>query len=347
MLRLSHPETNLPASHLARVPRPECRRVIISANRKAGSGRRWRKLASLETGLTSFGFEVEVVHDLDDLAAASGIPIAPGMAREPTASDDVPGTSDIRAVLALGGDGTAACVRRHVPLHIPIVAVPMGTENLLARYLGQSADCHEVIDTLQDGVEIALDLAHANGQPFLLMLSTGFDAEVVRLLHEKRTGNINRASYVKPMLHAIRSYKYPELRLYCGDAEAAPPVICRWLFGFNLPLYALGWKLAPQATGTDGVLDVCTFERGSLASAGRYLWHVLRGSHLKLKDSRMSRCRRFRVEVGDDTPVAYQLDGDFAGTLPVEVEVLPGELRLLVNRRAAQRLGFVVPTPAT
>jgi hypothetical protein len=41
--------------------------------------------------------------------------------------------------------------------------------------------------------------------------------------------------------------------------------------------------------------------------------------------------------------VAYQLDGDFAGNLPVDVEVLAGRLRLLVSRATARRLAFALP----
>jgi diacylglycerol kinase family enzyme len=320
--------------------------VIVFANRNAGSGRRWRKAAGLASDLKTDGFEVEMLVSLEELSAATASSIVPLDDCPTTQGADsiaAPDNRTPRAVLALGGDGTAACVRRRVPADVPIVPVPMGTENLLARYLKQSAGSGAVIDTLTHGVEIDLDLARANGEPFLLMLSAGFDAEVVRRLHENRSGNITRASYLKPTLETIRSYTYPELRLYCDDPNMAGPIVCRWLFGFNLPLYALGWQLAPQATGTDGQLDVCTFERGSLASAGRYLWHVLRGRHLQLKDARLSRCPRFRVEAVGDVPVAYQLDGDFAGTLPVEVDVLPGGLRLLVAPGVAEHLGFLLP----
>ena len=52
------------------------------------------------------------------------------------------------------------------------------------------------------------------------------------------------------------------------------------------------------------------------------------------------RSRRFRLESDGVEDVAYQLDGDFAGTLPVDVELLPGQLRLLCLAEAAARLGF-------
>jgi diacylglycerol kinase (ATP) len=219
-----------------------------------------------------------------------------------------------------------------------------------------------VCRTVADGVVVGLDLGSANGKHFLLMVSAGFDAEVIRDLHENRSGNITRRSYFLPTLRTIRSYDYPQMQLYSeGPAQVGaasrtaasdPPRLggatgephsCRWLFGFNLPLYALGLPIAPDALATDGQLDVCTFERGTAWSILRYYWHVRRGAHIKLSDTAMLRSRRFRLEAPDSENIAYQVDGDYGGTLPVEVEVLPGELRLLVRRETAERLGFTLP----
>jgi diacylglycerol kinase family enzyme len=237
---------------------------------------------------------------------------------------------------------------------VPLLALPLGTENLLARYVGQSPDPAAVRRTLDEGVTVELDLGRAGDRYFLLMISAGFDAEVIRSLHQDRRGNITRRSYYLPTLRTIRGYGYPEMQLYCRDAASGgvardvhqavhddgEPLRCRWLFGFNLPLYALGIPIASEAVGTDGLLDMVAFERGGVSSVARYLWHVLRGSHGRLADAALLRCRRFRLESGGVPDVAYQLDGDFAGSLPVDIEVLPGQLRLFVTPEAAGRLGF-------
>jgi diacylglycerol kinase family enzyme len=138
-----------------------------------------------------------------------------------------------------------------------------------------------------------------------------------------------------------------QLHLDNGDASAGPPQVCRWLFGFNLPLYALGLPIAPDAVGTDGLLDVCTFERGAVWSIARYLWHVVRRIHLTLPDAALCRTSRFRLEPTTSASVAYQIDGDYGGTLPVHVEVLPGQLKLLVTPETATRLGFTVHEQTT
>jgi diacylglycerol kinase (ATP) len=254
---------------------------------------------------------------------------------------------DLRCVIACGGDGTAAIVRNHTPLDLPLLLVPLGTENLLARYLEQSSVAAAVCETVDHGAIIALDLGRLRTRDlgtrfFLTMVSAGFDAEVVRRLQEQRQGNISRFSYVQPTLSAIRSYEYPELQLYCpgNPAEHPEPLRCRWVFGFNLPLYACGWRVAPDADGTDGLLDVCTFHNGSLRHVAWYLWHVVRQSHFQLSDARLTRGRTLRVESAGATNVPFQMDGDFGGMLPVDVDILPGQLRMLVRPQVAARLGL-------
>jgi diacylglycerol kinase family enzyme len=85
---------------------------------------------------------------------------------------------------------------------------------------------------------------------------------------------------------------------------------------------------------------VCTFQGGSVFHGIRYLWHVMRGSHLRLPDTNLVHCNKLWIEAADSAEVAFQIDGDFGGTLPIEVEVLPEQLKLLVLPDVAQRLGF-------
>ena len=305
-------------------PPVEARTVLVSMNPRAGTKARHVQTNRIVERLQSAGYRAELTTDLETLAECA-------LALQET--------GELRTVLAIGGDGTASIVRSHVPLDIPLVIVPMGTENLLGRYLRQSIEPDAILDVVENGVVVELDLCQANGQKFLSVMSAGFDAAVVRSLHENRRGNIRRSAYFGPMLHAIRSYDYPAMRIY-WDEPGAEPTLCRWLFAFNLPLYALGLPIAPDAIGTDGLLDVCSFERGSIWSVARYLWHIVRRVHLDLPDAGLHQSRRFRIDSIHGTQVAYQLDGDFAGILPVEVEVLPGQLRLLVSAEAAGRLGF-------
>ena len=88
--------------------------------------------------------------------------------------------------------------------------------------------------------------------------------------------------------------------------------------------------MAPWADGSDGALDLCTFDGGSLRNGLRYVTAAQLGRHRHLADCRLARVTRLRIT--SDQPVRYQLDGDPGGWLPLEIEVLPRRLTLIVPR---------------
>lgn len=328
MTVISQRETDQTQRRRALRPSLEARSVLISVNPRAGAKSKQDRVAEITAALERAGFNVTSTADLESLHRLAS---------------EGQKTGALRAVIAVGGDGTASVVRNHVPLEVPLLVVPMGTENLLGRYLQQSPGAEAVVKTIQHGVVIELDLGRAADHYFLLMITAGFDAEVIRSLHENRRGNISRWTYLLPTLRSIRGYEFSPMRLYWHTTSALDEKQreCRWLFGFNLPLYALGLPIVPHADGTDGLFDVCTFERGAVWSVFRYLFHVVQRLHLTLPDTAGCQTRRFRLEPMGDAKIPYQIDGDYGGTLPVEVELLPGQLRLLVSPESASRLGFL------
>jgi diacylglycerol kinase family enzyme len=178
-----------------------------------------------------------------------------------------------------------------------------------------------------------LDAGRANGRLFLVMIGCGFDADVVRLVHEyrenctRRGGHIGYTTYFKPVWQSVRSYRYPEIQVYCGETE--DPLKVHWAFACNLPRYGWGIPLAPKAEGDDGQLDLCTYGGNSLLRGMKFAAAAQFGGwHPRLRDCRMLQASKLRFT--SDEPVAYQLDGDPGGELPVEVEVLPKRLTLLV-----------------
>jgi diacylglycerol kinase family enzyme len=290
-------------------------------NARAGYSDRRAMVTELRRQLEVRGFEVEVFEDAGALAEA---------AREFLQS------GELRAVVAAGGDGTVRLFAERTPPRTPLLVMPLGTENLLARYLGISADVERLAEIVVGGQYTQLDAGVAGGRLFTLMAGCGFDADVVRRLHEQRQGHIHHLSYAKPILDAVRTYDYPELRVYCAPAgseegaELSVEISARWVFVVNLPRYAGGLSFAPQASGTDGLLDVCTFKEGSLWYGLLYLGGVMLGQHEAMEDFQHIQTRRVRIEAAG--AAAYQLDGDPGGQLPVEIGCEPGRLTLMVAR---------------
>jgi diacylglycerol kinase family enzyme len=102
-------------------------------------------------------------------------------------------------------------------------------------------------------------------------------------------------------------------------------------------MYGLGLKFAPSASGQDGLLDICLFERGSAFHMLKYFAQVLSGRHRNRRDIHLLQARRVRIE--SDQPVPIQVDGDPAGTTPADVRIVPQALELLLPLTGGE--GFV------
>ena len=85
----------------------------------------------------------------------------------------------------------------------------------------------------------------------------------------------------------------------------------------------------PGARADDGLLDWVVFERPGHAALVRHALAVSRRSaHLERRDVSHGRARR--VPIDGPSPMPVQLDGEPAGFTPVEIDVIPQGLAVLV-----------------
>lgn len=304
-----------------------CRRVIISANPHAGARRRDDLIHRLVDELIQRGCDPQITTDADELTE---------LAQAWTDS------GDLRAIVAAGGDGTAAFVANRVPSATPLALLPLGTENLLSKYLEIGADPAQLAEIIALGTCVTLDAGQAGERLFLLMCGVGFDADVVRRVHAQRQGHISHLAYAKPILDAIRSYEYPAVQVACRDATGEMrELTARWVFVVNVPRYAGGLAISPDAVADDGLLNVCAFREGSFLSGLIYLSGVLFGQHQNWDDYVTLLASEVRITAEAEVP--YQLDGDPGGVLPVDIKILPARLKLLVSADWAQAHGYESP----
>lgn len=112
-------------------------------------------------------------HDID-CRLVSGKDIVEEM--EKVADED-----GVDALIAGGGDGTISAAAGIAWKHgITLGVVPAGTMNLFARSLKLPLDIHGVIETLAHGKVERVDIASANGRPFVHQFSAGLHERMVR-----------------------------------------------------------------------------------------------------------------------------------------------------------------------
>jgi diacylglycerol kinase family enzyme len=347
-------DTGVSQREMETSPKPLAKKkVLVAANPHSGAMDRRPLLEQLCRTLQTAGFEAELCYQIDSWQEKAAA----------LQSEDT-----LAAVISAGGDGTLAAVVNRIDRQVPILVFPLGTENLLSKHYGLSADIDLAVDVLSRGKCIGIDAGEVNGRLFLVMLSCGFDAAVVGRMHLERRGHISHWTWAKPIWDTVRSYRYPAIQVRSEDwqeiakenrSDGQSHVVRRsstdvlpkidspdgrekltgdngksikfsagWVFVFNVPRYAAGLPIADDAVDDDGLLDVCTFQGGSTFRGLSYLWAILWRSHRQLQDCRVGRCKSIVLESKDEVP--YQVDGDYGGVLPIEVRVIPQRVRLLV-----------------
>jgi diacylglycerol kinase family enzyme len=108
---------------------------------------------------------------------------------------------DVEAMIAAGGDGTissAAAIAHRTGKVLGIL--PAGTMNLFARALGVPPDIRTALHAVAKGSVGRIDLATANGRPFVHQFGVGIHARLVRI----RNGMVYRSRLGK-MLASLRA----------------------------------------------------------------------------------------------------------------------------------------------
>lgn len=291
--------------------------VAIQRNPRSGTGKNRSMVIDLVTELRRLGFSPRIFKDRARLAAW-------------VTQRQVEG--DLECIVAAGGDGTFSDVFNRYP-GVPVAILPLGTENLMARFLSIPSSGAAVARLIAARSRRRFDLGLVGDRRFALMVSAGFDAEIVRQTHAARRGHISHAAYLQPILDSLRSYDHPALRVTVDQAEG--PLTARLAVVVNIPAYALGLSMAQGARGDDGLLDVRLFEQGSAFQMVRYFYNLTLGTHERLPDVFSKRAKRVRIE--SDRPVPLQADGDPAGFTPAEISLLPGAIEVYAPRHEAER----------
>ena len=285
---------------------------IVAIQRNRGSGTGWRRglLRELVRGLKLRGLVPRLFTRRERLARWM---------------ESERHRKELRCLVAAGGDGTLGDLLNRFP-GVPIALLPLGTENLAARYFCVPPNGDAVAEMIARGRSCRVDVGLAGARRFLAMASAGFDADVVHRTHLARSGNISHVNYVQRIWESLRRYEHAPMQIWLDGRPY--PLTGRLVVVANLPVYALGLPVAAAASGDDGQFDVTVFEQGSAWQMLRYFCNVAARRLPHLSDVRSCRARHVRIESSAAVPL--QVDGDPAGSTPVELSILPGEVELLV-----------------
>jgi diacylglycerol kinase (ATP) len=211
------------------------------------------------------------------------------------------------AVIAAGGDGSInAVVNGLAGTGTPLGILPLGTANDFATQAGIPENPGEALDLILSTDAVIIDTASLNGRQFINVSTGGIGAETTAETSDELKAVLGPLAYaitgirkltnLEPMRIAVVS---AEREVEC-DALAFAVGNARTTGGGNL--------ITPEASVTDGLLDVCVIETMAVTSLLALLPKVRAGEHIG--EQGVHYFKTAAVSIVSGTPLSVNLDGE-------------------------------------
>lgn len=258
-------------------------------------------------------------------------------------------------IVAVGGDGTFSEITNGVlaastapstsGATVSAAAVGLvdaGTGGDFRRSLGIGAGYRACLDAIALGRERLIDVGRAsftgvNGAPveqwFVNVLSAGLGGLVDRYVQSAPAFLGGRGAYYFASLRAIAVGKERSvLARVTWQGQTREQVIPAYLIAIcNGRWFGGGMDIAPMALPDDGRLEVLTITERSRLHLAAKIRKVYPGHHLDEPTVNHFPCERLELSLADERAgrrFLLDVDGDYLGSLPLTVEVVPKRLRV-------------------
>lgn len=260
---------------------------------------------------TKFEDPRQAAVDVETAFAEHGLP-APRWYE--TTLDD-PGQEQTRAavedgadiVIAQGGDGTVrACAAALAGGKVPLGLLPAGTGNLLARNLGIPRELDAAVETLAAACRRDIDVVELDGEPFVVMGGSGFDAQLFADTSDALKDSIGWGAYVVSGLRTLRRARAQDVLVEINGQQIRKRAV--GVVVGNVGTLTGGVELLPDAEAQDGRLHVAVLTPVSVRH-----WIGLAARLLLRRDPhpvQMTVLRGSDVTVTWAREVPVELDGD-------------------------------------
>jgi diacylglycerol kinase (ATP) len=295
--------------------------ALVFVNPLAGAGRAGKYLFRVRQafGAEKIPAEFVLTESADDLESQARSAIACGR----------------QFLLAMGGDGTLqglanAAYGRDVLLGV----LPAGGGNDFAAALGLPNDPVMAARAALNGQPRSVDLLRArtgDGRERLYVGGggVGLDVDASRYAAEVYRRIPGRLRYVASALRAWRKFTPLGVRAEFPGSEL-PPVEASVLLAavLNAPSYGAGLRVAPGARMDDGWLNLSLVKNMSTVEVLGLVPRLLKNG--SLPESYLKQTTARRVGLSTDRLCFFHGDGEILGPAPVEIEVLPAAVKVLV-----------------
>jgi len=89
-------------------------------------------------------------------------------------------------------------------------------------------------------------------------------------------------------------------------------------------------NLAPEANIQDALLDCVFVKKGSFIDNVEVFIRVLNGNHTDSESVLYFKTKKIKIINNSEKDVEYDVDGEYGGNLPIEIEVVPAAINIII-----------------
>ena len=235
-------------------------------------------------------------------------------------------------VVAIGGDGTINEIGRAlIHTETAMGIIPCGSGNGLARHLHIPMDVSNAINIINEANVRAIDYGIISGHPFFCTCGVGFDAFVS--LKFADSGKRGLLSYLENTLQESLTYKPEtyEIENSTGTVKyKAFLIACA-----NASQYGNNAYIAPQASLTDGMMDITVLEPFTVLDIPSLAFQLF--NRTLDKNSRIKTMRDKRIIIHRAEEGVFHFDGDpCIGGKDLEVEIIPLGIKVITPKNPVE-----------
>lgn len=242
---------------------------------------------------------------------------------------------DWDAIIACGGDGTVNEVASGVASSnrkIPVAILAGGTVNDFANYMEIPKATYDFVKMIEDWNIQYVDMGTCNNKLFVNVATGGLLTNVAHTVPSESKTVLGRMAYYFEGIKELPRQKFKPIKVritskeYTAEEEILLFVISngKSVGGFK--------KLSPTAEVQDGLLDCMIIKKADFQDIVSIFLRIYSGEHINNSKVEYFKTDSVTIESLTDEEVQVDIDGEFAGELPINVDILHKALPIFITK---------------